>query len=72
MRRGLMKSGFTLVEVLIVCAIIATLALLGTMVASQGKMAANQAACASNMRQIGTAIVSYAGDNNGKLPLTSH
>jgi len=67
-----MKSGFTLVEVLIVIAIIATLAVLGTMVASRGKMAANQAACASNMRQIGMAIVSYAGDNNGMLPLTSH
>lgn len=65
-------GAFTLVEVLIVIGILATLAVISTLAVSRGVMVAKRANCASNMRQIGIAIVSYSGDHNGRLPLTSH
>jgi prepilin-type processing-associated H-X9-DG protein len=37
-----------------------------------GLVRAKQAACASNLRQMGTAIMLYAAENNGRLPQTSH
>jgi prepilin-type processing-associated H-X9-DG protein/prepilin-type N-terminal cleavage/methylation domain-containing protein len=60
--------GFSLVELLVGITIGALLAGLGVP-AIQGAMAkGKQAACASNMRQIGQGILLYAGENNGRLP----
>lgn len=64
--------GFTLVELLVVIVIIAVLSTLG-MFAYQGVMtSAQRAKCASNMRQLGIGLISYAQDNNGRLPATQH
>ena len=60
--------GFSLVELLVGITIGALLAGLGVP-AIQGAIAkGKQAACASNMRQIGQGILLYAGENNGRLP----
>ena len=62
------RGGFTLIELLVVIAIIVILAalLLPALSAAQG--AGRRAACLSNLRQMGIAIHSYAGDNDGKIP----
>jgi prepilin-type N-terminal cleavage/methylation domain-containing protein/prepilin-type processing-associated H-X9-DG protein len=60
--------GFTLVEVLVVIAIIALLMaiLLPTMGAARDS--ARKTMCVSNLRQIGLAIQLYAGSNRGNIP----
>jgi prepilin-type processing-associated H-X9-DG protein/prepilin-type N-terminal cleavage/methylation domain-containing protein len=65
-------SAFTLIELLVVIAIIAVLATLGYAAADSviGKGQATQ--CLSNMRQIGAAMQMFVGDNDGRLPGTSH
>lgn len=64
--------GFSLIELLVVVAIIAILATFGVS-ASTGALERVQATkCLSSMRQIGTAIQLYVADNNGGLPDTSH
>lgn len=65
-------GGFTLVELLTVVGVVAILVCLTVPVISSGAMAANRARCASNLRQIGQAILLYAGDHDGVLPVTSH
>jgi general secretion pathway protein G len=62
------RKGFTLVELLVVIVIIAVLATLSFFGFSKMKSKAKGSTCASNLRQIGTAMVSYAMDNNGELP----
>ena len=59
---------FTLIELLITIAIIAILAgmLLPALNAARDKAA--KASCAGNIRQVGYAIVSYAGDNSDYYP----
>jgi prepilin-type N-terminal cleavage/methylation domain-containing protein len=62
------KAGFTLIEMLVVVAIMALL--LSLMVPGIGKMQDRAAtvACMNNLRQIGTALLMNAGDNQGRLP----
>lgn len=66
------NSAFTLLELLAVCATVAILVCLAIPTISGGLMMVKRAKCASNMRQIGTAILLYAADNDGQLPVTSH
>lgn len=61
-------KGFTLVELMIVVIIIAVLAVLSMFGFSKLRSSARGATCASNLRQIGAAMLAYAGDNNGQLP----
>jgi len=63
---------FTLIELLVVIAIIAVLASLAY--AGAGAMIGKGHAtrCLSNMRQIGAAMQMFVGDNDGRLPGTSH
>ena len=60
-------DGFTLVELLVVIGIIAVLIAMLLPALNKAKKAAKQAQCASNMKQIATAIIMYANDNKGKL-----
>lgn len=62
------RRGFTLVELLVVVAIIILLAAVAFPLLSKMRSAADSANCMSNVRQVGIAITMYAGDNGGQLP----
>ncbi len=70
--RSIRREGFTLLELLVVLALVAVLFSLSYSGVQAGLAKAKQASCASNLRQIGTAITLYAADNSGSLPQTSH
>jgi len=56
-------SAFTLVELLVVIAIIAILAALLLPALASAKASARSAACKSNLRQLGIALISFTHDN---------
>jgi len=60
---------FTLIELLVVIAIIAILAAMLLPSLNKARIAARSASCKSNLKQHGTAIIMYAGDNNDRVPL---
>lgn len=62
------EPGFTLVELLVVIAVIAILSGLLLPALANGKAAAQRAACISNLRQVGIAIQTYASDHDGRIP----
>lgn len=63
------RSGaFTLIELLVVIAIIAILAAILFPVFAAAREKARQTACASNLKQIGLAVLQYAGDFDDKPP----
>ena len=62
------RRAFTLIELLVVIAIIAILAAILFPVFAQAREKARGAACLSNMKQIGTATMMYAQDNDEYLP----
>jgi len=62
------KSGFSLVEVLVVAAILGVLAALIFPSVKGALKRSQQASCLSNLRQIGVAAHLFAGDHNGLLP----
>jgi len=64
-----LKRAFTLVELLIVIAIIAMLIAILMPALGRAREQARQVKCASNIRQILYSISMYANDNKGKLPI---
>ncbi len=66
-RRG---SGFSLVELLTVIAIIGILAALLLPVLSRSQMRAKRVWCESNLREIGLGFQSFAHDHNSQFPMT--
>lgn len=66
------RTGFSLVELMVVLAILAVVVGITLPVSSQMRRNATQTACLSNQRQIATAILLYAAENNGILPPTTH
>lgn len=58
-----------LLVAVVVCAVLGTLVLAG---GNAMLVKAHQTKCASNLRQIGVAIIGYTQDHSGEFPLTSH
>src|SRR3712207_4182975 len=63
------RAGFTLVELLVVIGIIALLMSILLPTLSRVKEQANRIKCASNIRQIGMAMTTYANQHRGMLPM---
>jgi prepilin-type N-terminal cleavage/methylation domain-containing protein/prepilin-type processing-associated H-X9-DG protein len=62
------KSGFTLIELLVTIAIISLLAAILFPVFGQARAKARQAACASNLKQLGLGLMMYVQDYDERLP----
>lgn len=62
------RDAFTLIEFLVVIAIVAILAALLIPVFSDFVARAKGVTCANNMRQVGAALMLYRGENNGYFP----
>jgi prepilin-type N-terminal cleavage/methylation domain-containing protein/prepilin-type processing-associated H-X9-DG protein len=68
---GKRRSGFTLIELLVVIAIIAILAAILFPVFAQAREKARAITCASNLDQLGLAIMQYVQDNNEVYPVSN-
>src|SRR5690348_15344424 len=62
------RRAFTLIELLVVIAILAVLAAILFPVFAQARAKARQAACFSNLKQIGYALQMYLQDHDEHLP----
>ena len=68
---SVMKKQFTLIELLVVIAIIAMLAAILLPALNSAREAGKMANCASNMKQMGSALNMYLSDNDDTFPNSS-
>jgi prepilin-type N-terminal cleavage/methylation domain-containing protein/prepilin-type processing-associated H-X9-DG protein len=66
------KRGFTLIELLVVIAIIAILAAILFPVFAQAREKARQTSCASNLKNLGMAVLLYTQDFDERFPLAAY
>ena len=65
-------QGFTLIELLVVIAIIAILAAILFPVFARARENARKSTCQSNLKQLGTAVMMYNQDYDGRMLLTCY
>ena len=70
--RSATRPAFTLIEILVVLAIIAILMAFLLPALEKSREKANQVRCASNLNQIGLTISMYANENHGNYPRTRY
>ncbi|MBV9865901.1 MAG: DUF1559 domain-containing protein [Abitibacteriaceae bacterium] len=63
--------GFTLIEILVVIAILSLLAAILFPVFSRARESARRTSCASNLKQLGMAFMQYTQDSDERLPLAT-
>lgn len=66
------RQAFTLVEMLVVIAIIAILAALLMPSLQQAMASAKSLSCVNQLKQHGSAVTQYVGDNGGFMPVSSY
>ncbi len=66
------RKGFTLIELMIVIAIIAILAAILVPNFVKARAQGQLTACSSNLKNIGTAAEMYAADHNGRYPINGN
>ena len=69
-RSSSVRSGFTLIEILVVIAILGLLAALLLTAIGSARFKAQESVCISNLKQLHVALMSYVTNNNGYLPHT--
>jgi type II secretory pathway pseudopilin PulG len=62
------RSGFTLIEMLVLVAVLMVLMAIITPSVTRALGSSKNVQCANNLRQVGVAILSYAQDSQGRLP----
>jgi len=68
-RRPLRNHAFTFVELLVVVVIIAIISALAIPAFNRSMSAARTSGCMSDLRQVHAAMMAYAGDHGGRLPM---